>query len=338
MNIQYFTKTSIKLIIIFVVLFSASCNDIKKKEKETVPLVVETEEAKKAMEPFFKLSLAQWSLHKAIRDDKTLSNLDFAKKAKELGFEGVEYVSQLYKLQEGNEKASLDSIVAELKKRSEEHSVQNVLIMIDHEGDLSVSDKAARDEAIRRHSMWVDAAAELGCSSARVNLFGGEAEKDPKVWHENSVDGMGRLAEYAATKNINVIVENHGGLSSDAGKVVEVIKAINLPNCGTLPDFGNFCIKRDSGERWGGECVEQYDIYKGSEELMPYAKGVSAKAYDFDSLGHETTIDYKKMMKIIKDSGFKGFIGVEYEGNNLSEEEGILATKALILKSAEEIK
>src|SRR5690606_13483897 len=208
----------------------------------------------------------------------------------------------------------------------------------DHEGDLAVSNKVERDEAIRRHSMWVDAAADLGCSSVRVNLFGGEAEKDPKVWHENSVDGLGRLAEYAATKNINVIVENHGGLSSDAGKVVEVIKAINLPNCGTLPDFGNFCVKRESGERWGGECIEQYDIYKGTEELMPYAKGVSAKAYDFDSLGYETTIDYAKMMKIIKDSGFKGFIGVEYEGNNLNEEEGILATKALLLKTAEEIK
>ena len=338
MKINPSIKKTIQLGTTLTVLFLASCGDTKKKENEPDILVEETEEAEKAVEPFFKLSLAQWSLHKAIRDDKTLSNLDFAKKAKELGFEGVEYVSQLYKLEEGNEQASLDSLVAELKKRSNEHGIQNVLIMIDHEGDLSVSDKAARDEAIRRHSMWVDAAAELGCSSVRVNLFGGEAEKDPKVWHENSVDGMGRLAEYAATKNINVIVENHGGLSSDAGKVVEVIKAINLPNCGTLPDFGNFCVKRDSGERWGGECIEQYDIYKGTEELMPYAKGVSAKAYDFDSLGHETTIDYAKMMNIIKDSGFKGFIGVEYEGNNLGEEEGILATKALLLKTAEEIK
>ena len=228
------TKSLFLLLIISTLLIA--CKEVKKsEEKMNTPAEI--------TQPFFKLSLAQWSFHKAIRDSKTLSNLDFAKKAKELGFEGVEYVSQLYPLEEGKEQESLDSLVIELKKRSEEHDIQNVLIMIDHEGDLSVSDKAERDEAIRRHSMWVDAAAELGCSSVRVNLFGGDAEKDPKVWHDNSVDGMGRLAEYAATKNINAIVENHGGLSSDAAKVVDVMKAINLPNCGTLPDFGNFCVK-----------------------------------------------------------------------------------------------
>ena len=303
-----------------------SCKNDKKVEIEETLVVTE------ASEPFFKLSLAQWSLHKAIRDDKTLSNLDFAKKAKELGFEGVEYVSQLYKLEKGNEQASLDSLVIELKKRSEEQNIQNVLIMIDHEGDLAVSDKAERDESIRKHSMWVDAAAKLGCSSVRVNLFGGEAEKTPKIWHTNAVDGLGRLAAYGATKGINVIVENHGGLSSDASKLVAVFKEIGYKNCGALPDFGNFCVKRDTGDRWGGNCIEQYDIYKGVAELMPYAKGVSAKTFDFDENGNETTIDYTKMMRIIKDSNFVGFIGVEYEGDTMGEEEGILATKDLILK------
>ena len=303
-----------------------SCKNDKKVEIEETLVVTE------ASEPFFKLSLAQWSLHKAIRDDKTLSNLDFAKKAKELGFEGVEYVSQLYKLEKGNEQASLDSLVIELKKRSEEQNIQNVLIMIDHEGDLAVSDKAERDESIRKHSMWVDAAAKLGCSSVRVNLFGGEAEKTPEIWHANAVDGLGRLAAYGATKGINVIVENHGGLSSDASKLVAVFKEIGYKNCGALPDFGNFCVKRDTGDRWGGNCIEQYDIYKGVAELMPYAKGVSAKTFDFDENGNETTIDYTKMMRIIKDSNFVGFIGVEYEGDTMGEEEGILATKDLILK------
>ena len=303
-----------------------SCKNDKKVEIEETLVVTE------ASEPFFKLSLAQWSLHKAIRDDKTLSNLDFAKKAKELGFEGVEYVSQLYKLEKGNEQASLDSLVIELKKRSEEQNIQNVLIMIDHEGDLAVSDKAERDESIRKHSMWVDAAAKLGCSSVRVNLFGGEAEKAPEIWHANAVDGLGRLAAYGATKGINVIVENHGGLSSDASKLVAVFKEIGYKNCGALPDFGNFCVKRDTGDRWGGNCIEQYDIYKGVAELMPYAKGVSAKTFDFDENGNETTIDYTKMMRIIKDSNFVGFIGVEYEGDTMGEEEGILATKDLILK------
>lgn len=325
------TVTSkILFFLISILVFTTSCKEEKKSEEK---MNVDTE----TVEPFFKLSLAQWSFHKAIRDDKTLSNLDFAKKAKELGFEGLEYVSQLYPLEKDNEQASLDSLVTELKSRSEEYEIQNVLIMIDHEGDLSVSDKNERDEAIRKHSMWVDAAAKLGCSSVRVNLFGGDAEKDPKTWHENSVDGMGRLAQYAASKNINVIVENHGGLSSDAAKVVEVMKAINLPNCGTLPDFGNFCVKRDSGERWDGNCIEQYDMYKGIYELMAYAKGVSAKSHNFDTNGNETEIDYVKMLQIVKNAGFTGFIGVEYEGDVLGEKEGVLATKNLLLSAAKKL-
>ena len=327
-NSMPFSK--IVFLIISISMLIISCKEVKKNEEKM-------KIAPEINEPFFKLSLAQWSFHKAIRDDKTMSNLDFAKKAKELGFDGVEYVSQLYKLEEGNEQSSLDSLVVELKKRSEEHNIQNVLIMIDHEGDLSVSDKMERDEAIRKHSMWVDAAAALGCSSVRVNLFGGEAEEDPKIWHDNSVDGLGRLAQYAATKNINVIVENHGGLSSDAGKVVGVMKAINLPNCGTLPDFGNFCVKRDGKDRWDGNCIEQYDIYKGTKELMPFAKGVSAKAHNFDENGNETEIDYVRMLQIVKDANFTGYIGVEYEGDLLGEKEGILATKNLLLNSSKKL-
>ncbi|UOB19179.1 sugar phosphate isomerase/epimerase family protein [Abyssalbus ytuae] len=318
-------------------LIFASCGNKQKKKEEPSPVSQESKDSIETTGPFFKLSLAQWSLHKAIREDKTLSNMDFAKKAKELGFQGIEYVSQLYPLEEGNEQASLDSIVTELKKRSEEYGLKNVLIMIDHEGDLAVNDKAERDKAIEKHKKWVNAAATLGCSSVRVNLFGGEAEKDPQIWHANAVDGLGRLTQYAATKNINVIVENHGGLSSDAEKLTAVIKEINLPNCGTLPDFGNFCVQREGGERWGTPCVKEYDKYKGVAEMLPYAKGVSAKSYDFDSLGNETTINYSKMIKIIKDAGYTGFIGVEYEGNKLREEEGIIATKKLLLKEAKDL-
>ncbi|SFZ90925.1 Sugar phosphate isomerase/epimerase [Flaviramulus basaltis] len=332
MKLNIYFKKIVFAILSLSLVFFVACKDGKKEKanEEESKVVVEKS-------PFFKLSLAQWSFHKAIRDDKTMDVYDFAKKAKELGFEGVEYVSQLYKLEEGNEQASLDSIVAQLKSHSEANNIQNVLIMIDHEGDLAVNDKAERDEAVRKHKMWIDAAAKLGCSSVRVNLFGGEAEKDAAQWHANSVDGLGRLAAYAATKGLNVIVENHGGRSSEADKVVAVLKEINYNNCGALPDFGNFCYARDTGDRWGGECTGQYDIYKGVAELMPYAKGVSAKAFDFDENGNETTIDYERMLKIIKDSGFKGFIGVEYEGNNLGEEEGVIATRDLLLKSAKTI-
>jgi len=157
-------STKILFLLLSILMLMGSCKEAKKSEEK---MNTDTATTTQTTEPFFKLSLAQWSFHKAIRDDKTLSNLDFAKKAKELGFEGIEYVSQLYPLAEGKEQESLDSLVIELKKRSEEHNIQNVLIMIDHEGDLSVSDKAERDEAIRRHSMWVNAAAELGCCRKR---------------------------------------------------------------------------------------------------------------------------------------------------------------------------
>lgn len=287
--------------------------------------------------PFFKLSLAQWSLHKAIRETKTLSPFDFAIKAKQLGFEGLEYVNQLYQIDTSNRLASIKNLTKELKLRSDDAGMTNVMIMVDHEGDLAVSNKLGRDNAIADHVSWVDAAAELGCTSVRVNLFGDKGEKDAQAWHDGAVDGLGRLADYAAKSAINVIVENHGGLSSDAGKVAKVLKEINKSNCGSLPDFGNFCIRQQSGERWGDECIEAYDVYKGTEELLPYAKGISAKTFDFDENGNEINFDYPRLLKIIKDAGFKGFIGVEYEGNNLGEEEGILATKKLLLKVAKEI-
>ncbi|MDR6967727.1 sugar phosphate isomerase/epimerase [Flavobacterium arsenatis] len=287
--------------------------------------------------PFFKLSLAQWSLHKAINETKTLSPLDFAKTAKGLGFQGIEYVAQLYEIDKKNELASVKKLVKELKLRSNDNGIENVIIMVDNEGDLASMEQKDRDLAVHNHTKWIDAAVELNCPTIRVNLFGTESEKDFKVWKETSMDSLSKLSEYAAKSKINVAIENHGGLSSDAGKLMEVVKAVNNPYCGTLPDFGNFCIKRENGERWGSPCIEEYDKYLGIAEMMPFAKGVSAKSYDFDDNGNETTIDYYKMLKIVKDAKFDGFIGVEYEGNNLGEIEGILATKKLLLKVAASI-
>jgi sugar phosphate isomerase/epimerase len=281
------------------------------------------------IKPFFKISLAQWSLHKQIWD-KSLHPFDFAKKAKSLGFEAVEYVNQLYN--DEIAKSSLDTVVKELKNRAKDLGVTNVLIMIDGEGDLAAATLDGRNDAIARHTKWVDAAAELGCKSIRVNLFGDAVNNDFDKWKQVSVDGLGRLAEYAAKSHINVIVENHGGISSDAAKLTDVIKTINLKNCGTLPDFGNFCVKR--GERWGSPCLDEYDKYKGVLEMMPFAHGVSAKTFDFDAQGNETTIDYYRMLKIVKEAGYTGHIGIEYEGERLTEEQGIAATRALLLKAA----
>ena len=202
--------------------------------------------------------------------------------------------------------------------------------MIDGQGNLAVSDDQERQEAVERHFKWVDAAAAMGCHSIRVNLNG---ENDPEKWKMNSVDGLSKLATYAKTKNVNILVENHGGLSSNGVLHAEVMKTVNMDNCGTLPDFGNFCITRNED----GGCKEMYDKYKGVTELMPYAKAVSAKSNDFDAAGNDINIDYVRMLKIVKDAGYIGFIGVEYEGSILGEEAGIIATKDLLLKAAKMI-
>ena len=319
-------ESILKKIFLFTVfsLLVISCKENKKTEGDNVAEI--KEEA-----PFFKLSLAQWSLHKMIEDGK-MDPFDFAQKANELGFEGIEYVSQLYSKK--LEDMSMDALLDSLKTKSEQYKVKNVLIMIDGEGDLSSPEEVKRNEAIENHKKWVDAAKFLGCHSIRVNTFG---TNDPEEWVKSTEDGLRKLSEYAATKSINVLVENHGWLSSDAPKVVEVIKAVNMPNCGTLPDFGNWCVKRKDGEKWG-ECLEEYpDIYKGMELIMPFAKAVSAKSYDFNETGDETKIDYTKMLQIVKDAGYSGYIGIEYEGERLSEEAGIIATKNLLIGASKKI-
>lgn len=289
--------------------------------------------AKEKKEAFFKLSLAQWSIHRMI-EDEGMDPFDFASYARDNGFAGLEYVSQLYDeaMEEYETKdEAMKNIVARLKAESEEAGMENLIIMIDGEGDLSVNDEAARNEAVENHKKWVDAAAELGCHSIRINLFGSLNDDE---WKANSIDGLSKLGAYAATKNINILVENHGWQSSNAPLLMEVINTVGMDNCGTLPDFGNFCIKRKDGAKWG-ECEEEYpDIYQGVELMMPAAKAVSAKSYDFDEAGNETKIDYARMLQIVKDAGYTGYIGVEYEGNRLSEAEGIKATRDLLLNLA----
>lgn len=279
----------------------------------------------------YALSLAQWSLNKPIFAG-TADPMDFAKTASELGFSGLEYVSQLYVNEAVNypmKQQPLQTILDTLKARSEQYGMNNLIIMIDGEGDLSFNDTALTKQAIENHKKWIDAAAFLGCHSIRINLFGEENEED---WKRNSIAALSALCDYAAPKNVNIIVENHGGLSSNAALLASVMEAVNKPNCGTLPDFGNFCLKREGGARWAAPCVEEYDMYKGIEELMPWAKGVSAKSYAFDAEGNETKIDYYKMIDIVKHTDFEGYIGVEFEGPEENPTPGILATKKLLEK------
>ncbi len=270
-----------------------------------------------------KISLAQWSLNKSIKNGK-LPILDFAKKARSFNIEGIEFVSGLYTRDTDIlERMSMNSLAKELIKRSDDYGIKNVLFMIDNQGDLASSNKNERLQAIDNHKRWIDLSAEIGCKTMRVNLNG---EKDLNKWTKNSVKSLTALNKY--NENINVVVENHGGLSSSGKYLSNVMSKVKLENCGTLPDFGNFCM---NGSPWGN-CTEMYDRYLGTEELMPYAHAVSAKSYDFDDEGNETSIDYERMMEIVKRSGYQGYVGIEYEGNRLGEDDGIIATKKLLEK------
>jgi sugar phosphate isomerase/epimerase len=278
---------------------------------------------------FFDISLAQWSLHRSLFDGK-IDHLDFPEIAKnKFGISAVEYVNQFFA-----DKAEDTDYLDEMNSRCNDLGVDQVLIMIDGEGDLAVNDDQDRIEAVENHYKWVEAAEYLGCHSIRVNIFGDGSRKEQK---KAAVDSLGRLAEFAHDYNINVTVENHGCYSSDCQWLTDVMEQVDMENCGTLPDFGNFCLRREDDARWDGKCVDEYDPYKGVKELMPFAKGVSAKSYAFNEKGLETTIDFKKMLQIIHDAEYTGYIGVEYEGNKHSEYEGIRATKELLIKAGKEI-
>jgi sugar phosphate isomerase/epimerase len=272
-----------------------------------------------ATAPLFEISLAQWSLHKTLFGKK-MDHLDFAKVTKEeFGIQAVEYVNQFFK-----DKAEDQAYLATMNQRAADHGVKQLLIMIDGEGNLGDANLLKRMEAVKRHYKWVDAGKTLGCHSIRVNAASSGSYEDQV---HRAADGLRSLSEYAAEAGLNVIVENHGGLSSNGQWLAAVIEKVGLENCGTLPDFGNFNIG-------GGQ---HYDRYQGIKELMPFAKGVSAKSHDFDEQGNEIHTDYQQMLKIVLDAGYRGFVGIEYEGGKIDEASGILATKKLLERVRESL-
>jgi len=263
-------------------------------------------------EPVFKISLAEWSLHRALNAGE-LDNLDFpVVTRRDYGIEAVEYVNSFFK-----DKARDQDYLAQLKQRCDDNGVTSVLIMCDGEGALGDPDDEGRTTAVENHYRWVEAAKYLGCHSIRVNA---RSQGTPEEQRELAADGLRRLTEFAAQQDINVIVENHGGISSNGAWLASVMRAVDHPRCGTLPDFGNFRIGED----------EWYDRYQGVADLMPFAKAVSAKSHDFDEAGNETGTDFMRMMHIVLDAGYRGYVGIEYEGSRLSEPDGIRATKALL--------
>jgi len=323
---------SLLLIALFAICLTSCENTDSKSKEETMKV----EESK----PDYDISLAQWSLHKSFFGDRpdwaTFGRLlkenpdslyqgvihpdDFPAIASKYGVDVIELVNTFYYSKGSN----MDYWKA-FKAKCEEAGVQVGLIMCDALGDLGNADETARNEAVENHYPWVDAAAFLGAHTIRVNAAGtGTAEEVA----ENAVKGLTKLGQYGASKGVNIVVENHGSYSSDGSWLAGVMKKVGMDNVGTLPDLGNFCMEYTADRT----CLKEYDKYLGTEELMPYAKGVSAKTHGFDEAGNEKDIDYARMMKIIKDSGFKGTIGIEYEGNDLTEEEGIKKTIALLEK------
>jgi L-ribulose-5-phosphate 3-epimerase len=271
-------------------------------------------------EPLFRISLAQWSLHRTLRAGE-LDNLDFPGVTRtDYGIDAVEYVNTFFK-----DRVEDREYLGELKRRCQDHGVESLLIMCDGEGAIGDPDPAGRTRAVENHYRWVGAARFLGCHSIRVNA---QSRGTREEQLELAADGLRRLTEFAAERDINVLVENHGGLSSDGSWLAAVMRAVDHPRCGTLPDFGNFRMAED----------EWYDRYQGVRELMPFAKAVSAKSHAFGEDGNEREMDYQRLLRIVLEAGYRGFVGIEYEGSELGEPDGIRATKALLERVRETLK
>ena len=273
--------------------------------------------------PLYRISLAQWSLNKLFKSKGgDMDNLDFAKTARgDFDIDHIEYSSQMFQ-----DKAADKKYIREMRKRQVDEGVTALLIMVDSEGALGNPDKKERQQAIENHYKWVEAAKVLGCHSIRVNAA------SQGTWDEQlslAADGLRRLTEYGAKEGLNVIVENHGGLSSNGAWLAAVMKKVDHPRVGTLPDFGNFVIDRETGK--------EYDRYQGVSELMPFAKAVSAKSHEFDKEGNEVHTDYRKMMQIVVDAGYRGYVGIEFEGDKHTKFEGVRLTKTLLKRVRDEI-
>ncbi len=323
-------------------LASAGCRESAGDPDET---------AETAAAPIFLISLAEWSLNPLIFGPNTrrmmeagnwlgffqalqtdpdsvlggeLDHLDFAKTARDFGIEGIEYVNTFF-----FGKAGDTSYLQEMKNRADGEGVNSLLIMCDALGNLGDPDETTRTTAVENHFPWVEAAKYLGCHSIRVNAASeGTYEQQQRL----AADGLRRLCEFAEPYDINILVENHGGLSSNGQWLFGVMDRVDHPLVGTLPDFGNFNMAEP------GQPADWYDRYQGTEELMPYAKSVSAKATAFDGDGNETNTDFYRMMKIVLDAGYRGYVGVEYEGDGMTPREGIAATKMLLERVREELK
>ena len=310
---DFINKTAKGTLTLSLLGATVACKNAEKK----IPVISNSKELQDKL--FFKISLAQWSLHRTLRSG-SIDHLDFAAKASSLGCEGLEYVSSFFQ-----DKAKNTKYLSQMNNRASSEGVQNVLIMIDGEGNLADDDTTKRIQDIENHYKWIEAAKYLGCNAIRVNLAGGIDRAEAS---KAGINSLLELAAYGEKEQIHILVENHGGFSSDGLWLSDVMKKANHDYCGTLPDFGNFCIEKGTD----GHCKNEYDRYLGVQQLMPYAKAVSAKSHDFNEAGEEIHTDFTAMLKMVKASNYTGFVGIEYEGDTLSEEEGIIKTRDLLIK------
>lgn len=312
--------------ILFVFCLSTLFYSCKNSTKAQTEIVEETTTETKTTE--IKYSLAQWSYNRDLFAGD-MNTFDFIKKAKEHGFHGVEYVNQFFK-----DKAENNSYLDSLKQISLENQIQNVMIMIDREGDLGDPDEEKRKEAVANHKKWIDAAAHIDCISIRVNAHGTGTEKEVL---QSCTKSIKELADYGQTKKIQILIENHGGYSSDAAWLLSLYNNIKHSNVSLLADFDNWCIEREDGKLWGSKCIKEYDRQKGMKELLPHSKGISIKSFEFDENGNETKMDYPALFKIMKESNYNSFYAIEYEGHTMDSDEGIKKTKSLAEKMIKEI-
>lgn len=254
-----------------------------------------------------KLSLAAWSMHRMFFA-REIDQLGMVALAAELGFPALELVNTFFP-------SPQLAYLRRLRQAADEAGVAIPLIMCDGEGDMASPDPAERGLAVRMHQKWIDVAALLGCHAIRANVRGSEPS-EPDAGLERAAESFAALCDAAAEQGLNVLIENHWGLSSQPAWLMELQRRVDRSNFGTLPDFGNF--------------PEEVDRYDAIEQMLPRAKAVSAKCYDFDAAGDETRIDFARIVELVKRSGYQGYVGVEYEGKRLDERDGILAGKRLV--------
>ena len=270
-----------------------------------------------------KFSLAQWSFNRELFAGK-MKTTDFIKVAGEMGFDGVEYVSQFFQ-----DKVEDFKFLDSLNVAAKEAGVLNLLIMLDDSIDLGASNKIIRDQAVENGQKWIRAAKYLGCKSIRVNARGDGDAGEVKA---ACIDAIGRLAAFGQKEGIDILIENHGNESNNGAWLLSVLEALKPFGVGSLPDLDNWCTAREDGALWDAPCIEKYNRFTGMKEIMPYAKAVSVKSFDFDKNGGETTIDYAKMFEIIQAANYDGYLGIEFEGDGMDTKEGIEKTRALVKK------